>query len=157
MNASTSTISTPRPGGDQALHPAVTKIWKRMLDATYPDAASGSPPEIDRWHRAYVEAGRGRRTNRPFRHVGRRPSCTSGPTGLAEHRKRFIEDLPVPGGGRQAIPAFRKGRADGPGNWRGLLWDVHEPSGGWSPDQNWNLDTGIDMEAGSGARPYFWA
>ena len=107
MNASTSTISTPRPG-DQALHPAVTKIWKRMLDATYPDAASGSPPEIDRWHRAYVEAGRGRRTNRPFRHVGRRPSCTSGPTGLAEHRKRFIEDLPVPGGGRQAIPAFER-------------------------------------------------
>jgi len=81
------------------MDPPVVELWKAMLQNTYPDDFSANPPQINAWHRAYVDKLDASDINVGFfRHMASEHGLVYVPSNQIgeKDRRKYIEEARLP-------------------------------------------------------------
>jgi len=153
------------PSDGSTLHPVIYGAWDAMLSTAHADYYSSNPPQINSWYGAYKtildtvdEAAMFSRHVRDL--ASDRAIFYRSSNEIPQNdRARFIDELPVPGGGTQNyMTLFEKSVSKVSEAWTKVFSDL---SGGTSHAadylKDWSLDTGYILGEDESGLPYFWA
>lgn len=143
-------------GDDDAIDPAVGRVWQAMLATAYPDMSDGDPALPNAWHcgfRGILTAMAGANQLFPFaRHVSAELNLTY--PAEKDIDASFIQQLRTPEGSMDYQDIYEKACANVLAVWRGLDDAlVHGRSDALDRLEDWNLDNGRSVQTG---RLVFW-
>jgi len=142
------------PDDKDHLHPAVRNFWTSTLKMSHPGGVNHFDTIVpDEWHRSFISTiGSSSKPPYLFRHMEEDLHISYEETSdiLAEDRRRFIDEIALPGDnvGKFKENAFDNAVAKVIYTWTHLFGDIKNNKSGNSLPyiKNWNLDLGVDMD-----------
>jgi hypothetical protein len=138
------------------LDPDVKALWEGILQDVYPEEFAANPPDIDKWHRRFVEVVDGISDASehliPFaRHVGLDMGGLMYPTCKEAKKSKFIKKLQTPASPMNYDSIFTYAINNAARTWGVVAQGVFADSTDYQTAiGNWDLDTGKDKDGNFG-------